>query len=122
MNKKQLDKLDVLITHQPKSIDPHAVNKARYADDYRHTKEPWKIWEFLMLGEWIPLYSGPAWFEGVEYRRKIDAPVWLKSVDIVGRLTEYMRPKSKYLAFKRGDRILVSDGIDAPYLKMGLRK
>ena len=55
------------------SNDPHAKNKALYAQDALVHKKPWTLWEFDNgdgLG-WLPLSDGnPCWFTHSKYRRK----------------------------------------------------
>ena len=42
----------------------------------------------------------------MNYRRNPDAPEWKNPIDITGRLTEYLKPKSKYGHIKKGDRVI----------------
>jgi hypothetical protein len=112
-------------THQPKSeaIDQHAANKLLYAEDCKHSSKPWQWWEWLHTetGEYNDA-TRQMFFDGsLFFRRKLDAPVWRKPVDITGLLTKYMKPKSKYGHIKCGDRVICNDKQRGNYEKTNKR-
>ena len=50
----------------------HAKNMALFAEDAKHHKEPWKLWEFknVWSDEWFDCSHHPTWEVTSEFRRK----------------------------------------------------
>lgn len=87
------------------------ANRLLYAEDCKHSETPGIYWQCKIPNcgdSWGDFrgHESPGWLDNIDYRRKPDAPVWRKPVDITGRLTKYMRPKSKLAHIKRGDRVV----------------
>ena len=54
-----------------KKYDPHAENKALYAEDALVLKEPWKLWAYARPhADWQQCFSPPEWLKQHEYRRE----------------------------------------------------
>jgi hypothetical protein len=62
------------ITHYKitKEYDPHAENKALYAEDAKMHENPWDLWEHCYEGfkTWLNCTDHPFWNEDTLYRRK----------------------------------------------------
>ena len=60
-----------LVYEPEKQGHVHAENMALFAEDAKHHKEPWKLWEFRWgNGEWLPVRPEVCWDLLLEYRRK----------------------------------------------------
>lgn len=114
MNSSHIDKIGLAMTSQSKhkTNDPHAENKRLFAIDCLHSDTPGIYWQCkikIWNDSWgnFRAHETPNWFVNMDYRRDPEAPDWKKQDDIIDRLTEFMRPKTKYGHIKKGDRVIV---------------